>query len=455
MSKSQDEESGPRVLLLATCDTKMEEIAFIHNRLTSIDASIQPILMDIGRTPTTHSLINISQSDILSSSDQTRQLASLPRDEYSSHMIQAATSYVRTLHSNDPLHGVLGIGGSTGSSIIASLAQNAVPIGLPKLLVSTMASGDVGGLVGGVDLTLMYSVTDIAGLHFLSERVLGNAAAAVAGMALACYRADNSAAAAAGTAGRDHHHDGSRLAENKADGRNRNGGRKRIAITMFGVTTPGVDAIRSILTAPPHEAEVVVFHATGSGGRAMEALIRQGEFDAVVDLTTTEIADEVGGGVLSAGPERLLAGAEAGVPMVVSVGACDMINFGPRGTIKAELLEAADRGERRLHIHNPMVTLLRTTRDENKRIADFIVGKLKKARRKDMVKVVIPTEAISMIAGKGGPFEDREADEELFKGIEDGLKGSGIDIIKFDGLGINDEKFAEHVVKVLASINLS
>ncbi|KAF3017152.1 hypothetical protein E8E14_011036 [Neopestalotiopsis sp. 37M] len=442
MAKNQDEDAGPRVLLLATCDTKMEEIGFIHSRLTSIDPSIQPVLMDIGRTSTSHKLIDISQSDIFSSSGQTPpQLDSLPRDEYSSLMIQAATSHVRSLHSASPLHGVLGIGGSTGSSIIAAVLQKALPIGLPKLLVSTMASGDVGGLVGGVDLTLMYSVTDIAGLHFLSERVLGNAVAAVAGMALAYYRHDD-------------HDDGNSAAA--ADGRSsstrRAGGKKRIAITMFGVTTPGVDAIRAILTAPPHSAEVVVFHATGSGGRAMESLILQGEFDAVVDLTTTEIADEVGGGVLSAGPDRLLAGAAAGVPMVVSVGACDMVNFGPRGTMRAELLDAVDRGERKLYVHNPMVTLLRTTREEGKRIADFIVEKLQKARRKDLIKVVIPAEAISMIAGKDGPFEDREADEALFKGIEDGLRGSGVEVIKFEGLGINDEKFAEQVVKVLSDI---
>lgn len=435
MAKNQDEDAGPRVLLLATCDTKMEEIAFIHSRLTSIDPSIQPVLMDIGRTSTSHQLINVPQSDIFSSSGQTPpQLNSLPRDEYSSLMIQAATSHVRSLHSASPLHGVLGIGGSTGSSIIAAVLQKALPIGLPKLLVSTMASGDVGGLVGGVDLTLMYSVTDIAGLHFLSERVLGNAAAAVAGMALADYRRDTAAADGRGSSTR------------------RAGGKKRIAITMFGVTTPGVDAIRAILTAPPHSAEVVVFHATGSGGRAMESLILQGEFDAVVDLTTTEIADEVGGGVLSAGPDRLLAGAAAGVPMVVSVGACDMVNFGPRGTMRAELLDAVDRGERKLYVHNPMVTLLRTTREENKRIAEFIVEKLQKALRKDLIKVVIPTEAISMIAGKGGPFEDREADQALFKGIEDGLRGSGVEVIKFEGLGINDEKFAEQVVKVLSDI---
>lgn len=436
MSKSKDEEAGPQILLLATCDTKMEEIAFIYDRLTSIDARSRPILMDIGRTPASHPLISISHSDIFSR-DAPSDLSSLPRDEYSSLMIEAATSYVRehllpssSSSSASQIHAVLGIGGSTGSSIIAAVMRGAAPVGLPKLLVSTMASGDVGPLVGGADMTLMYSVTDIAGLNFLSERVLGNAAAAVAGMAASCFRD----------------------AEPREQQQQGKGRKKRIAVTMFGVTTPGVDAIRSILSS--RGAEVVVFHATGSGGRAMEALVRQGEFDGIVDLTTTEIADEVGGGVLSAGPDRLAAGAAAGVPMVVSVGACDMVNFGPRGTVSAELLAAADRGERKLYVHNPMVTLLRTTREENARIAEFMVDKLKKARRKDLVKVVIPTEGISMISGTDGPFEDRDADEALFRGIEDGLKGSGIDVIKSEGLGINDQEFAQHVVKVLGDLGL-
>lgn len=436
MSKSKDEEAGPRILLLATCDTKMEEIAFIHDRLTSIDARNRPILMDIGRTPASNPLISISHSDIFSQ-DAPSDLSSLPRDEYSSLMIEAATAYVRQhllpTSSSSPssqqqqIHAVLGIGGSTGSSIIAAVMRAAAPVGLPKLLVSTMASGDVGPLVGGADMTLMYSVTDIAGLNFLSERVLGNAAAAAAGMAASHFQ----------------------NAGPREQGKRK---KKRIAVTMFGVTTPGVDAIRSLLSA--RGAEVVVFHATGSGGRAMEALVRQGEFDGVVDLTTTEIADEVGGGVLSAGPDRLAAGAAAAVPMVVSVGACDMVNFGPRGTVSAELLAAADRGERKLYVHNPMVTLLRTTREENARIAEFMVDKLRNARRKDLVKVILPTEGISMISGKGGPFEDRDADEALFRGIEDGLKGSGIDVIKSEGLGINDQEFAQHVVKVLGDLGL-
>ncbi|KAK6068708.1 hypothetical protein SCUP234_03615 [Seiridium cupressi] len=423
--------NGPRILLLATCDTKLEEITFIHHRLTSISSNIHPILMDIGRSPVADSIISIPQPKILSAhtSKADADLTSLPRDEYSTLMANAATLFTRQLQTESPLHGVLGIGGSTGSSIIASIMRDAIPIGLPKLLVSTMASGDVGPLVGGVDLTLMYSVTDIAGLTFLSERILGNAAAAMAGMAGAYLEAEG----------------GQHVKDTKER-------KKRVAVTMFGVTTPGVDAIRSILSQPPHSAEVVVFHATGSGGRAMETLIQQGEFDAIIDLTTTEIADEVGGGILSAGPDRLLAGAQAGIPMIVSVGACDMVNFGPKETMKAGHLDAVDKGERKLYVHNPMVTLLRTTKEENRRIAEFIVGKLRRAQRKDLIRVVIPTGAVSMISGTGGPFEDREADEELFRGLENGLEGAGVDVVRFDGLGVNDNEFAKRVVEALVEV---
>lgn len=434
MSGSNNKANGPRILLLATCDTKIEEITYIHDCLTAIDPNSQPILMDIGRRPVSNPSISISQSEMLESSSSKPEvdLTSLQRDEFSTLMITAATSYLRDRQRMSPVHGVIGIGGSTGSSIIASIMRDAMPIGLPKLLVSTMASGDVGSLVGGVDLTLMYSVTDIAGLNFLSKRILGNAAAAMSGMARSYFRARE------GLEGSDASTPGGR--------------RKRIAITMFGVTTPGVDAIRSILSQPPHNAEVVVFHATGSGGKAMETLTRQGEFDAIIDLTTTEIADEVGGGILSAGPDRLLAGVEAGIPMIVSVGACDMINFGPKETMKAAHVDAANKGERKLYVHNPMVTLLRTTRDENRWIAEFMLEKLRKARRKNLIKVVIPMEAVSMISGTGGPFEDRKADEELFMGLEQGLDATGIEVVRFEGLGVNDQEFAQKVVDALVEV---
>jgi uncharacterized protein (UPF0261 family) len=437
MAGSSTEHLSPHIVLLGTCDTKMEDVAFVHAQLSSLCPEGRLVLVDVGRSSTQNNLVTVTQAEILKSaggSDSAKtDLSSCSRDEYLGKAIEATTSYVRNLHQKDPLHGVIGLGGSTGSSIIAPIMRNAIPIGLPKLLVSTVASGDVSHLVGGVDMTLMYSVVDIAGLNFLSKRVLGNAAAAICGMATLYARETASL-------------------ESTSEGKTR---KRRIAITMFGVTTPGVDQIRKILTEPPHNAEVVVFHATGSGGRAMETLIRQKSFDAIIDLTTTEIADEINGdGNMSAGPDRLSAGAEAGIPMIVSVGACDMINFGPKDTIKTELLEAAERGERNLYVHNELVTIMRTTKEENRRIAEFMVNKLKQCKRKDLVRVLLPTKAVSMISGKGGPFEDSEADNELFLGLENGLDGQGIEVCRYS-LEVNDREFAEAVVDKLLEVQES
>ncbi|KAI1846858.1 hypothetical protein JX266_007079 [Neoarthrinium moseri] len=457
MSESRTPGERPHIILLATCDTKMEEITFVHNRLSTLNPDSRLTLIDIGRTAVSNPLIIVSPDHLVRtiSSKPPPDLASQTRAAYSKTITSAATSYIHAQLGNPrtssqtsgqdendsrshhpPVHGIIGIGGSTGSSIVAAVMRAAVPIGVPKLLVSTMASGDVGHLVGGVDLTLMYSVVDIAGLNFLSERVLGNAAAAMAGMARAY------ASSTTTTTG---------SSPSQADGAPRQQRKQRIALTMFGVTTPGADRIRALLTRAPHGAEVVVFHATGAGGRAMEALVAAGEFDAVVDLTTTEVADEVGGGVLSAGPDRLAAAGAAGLPLVLSVGACDMVNFGPRPSVPAALAREAEAGRRTLHEHNAAVTLLRTSADESRRVAAFMVEKLRASRRPDRVRVLLPTEGISMISGKGGPFEDRAADEALFRGLEEGLEGSGIRVERH-AVEINDPVFAEKVVEALVGL---
>ncbi|KAK7951018.1 UPF0261 domain protein [Apiospora aurea] len=433
--------SDTRILLLATLDTKLEEAAYVLDQLLR-SSGVDVTILHIGRNT-----LSTEDTDPFESKDRVELLAceldppaaALSRGDYSSRMTNSATQRVRELmkSSTTAVHGMLGIGGSTGTSIIAAAMRDAVPIGLPKLLVSTMASGDVGHLVGGVDITLMYSVVDIAGLNFLSERILGNAAAAIAGMA---HTYSGSIEPSSATSGSE-----------TAAGSSSTNRRERIAITMFGVTTPGVDRIRHILSQPPHNAEVVVFHATGSGGRAMEMLIRQGEFDAVIDVTTTEVADEIGGGILSAGPDRLSAGAQAQIPYIVSVGACDMINFGPMSSIKQDLVEADRKGERKLYQHNPAVTLLRTSADENQRIGEFIGEKLAVYERKDLVKVLLPEKSISMISGDGGPFEDRGADKALFEALREKLKGTGIDI-ETHGLDINGTVFAEVVVSTLAAL---
>lgn len=293
-----------------------------------------------------------------------------------------------------------------------------------------MASGNVAPYVGASDLTLMYSVTDIAGLNFLSRTILANAAAAIAGMAVLSHRRANAEAS---------------IPAIEPVGEDR---KPRVGLTMFGVTTPGVEAIRRALENE-HGCEVLVFHATGAGGRAMETLVDTGQLDAVVDLTTTEVADEVVGGVLSAGPKRLEAAAQFEIPYVVSVGACDMVNFGPRETVPEKFVKEG----RKLHVHNASVTLMRTTREENVTVGEFIAKKLRlrrEARRKH-VKVLLPEGGLSMLDVSGAPFEDREADEALFEAIEKGLERSEIEVLR-DKRDINDPGFAERVVKMVMEL---
>ena len=257
-------------------------------------------------------------------------------------------------------------------------------------------------------------------MNSVLERILSNAAGAIVGMATTY----------------------STSLEKKAE-QTRPKGSKRIAITMFGVTTPCVDQIRKALTSPPHDSakhEIYIFHATGAGGKAMERLIREGQIDAVIDLTTTEICDLLSGGVFSAGPERLQAGSEKGIPMIVSVGACDMVNFGPKDTVPAKYKD------RNLFEHNPAVTLMRTNEEECAEIGNFIAEKLK-AYVKDpaLVKVLLPGGGVSMIDKAGQPFHDAQADEALFARIEHGLQGTGIDVRRLEE-NVNDNKFAEAVV---------
>ena len=287
-----------------------------------------------------------------------------------------------------------------------SAAMRTLPVGVPKLMVSTMASGNTAPYVDVKDITLMYSVVDIAGLNPLSRRILGNAAGAIAGMVAEGRR--NTAEVTA----RD---------------------RPLLAATMFGVTTPAVTAVREHLERAGFE--VLVFHATGAGGRAMEGLIDDGYVAGVVDVTTTEWCDEVVGGVLSAGPDRLGAAGRAGIPQVVSVGALDMVNFGAIETVP-ERFRA-----RSLYKHNDAVTLMRTTVDECVTIGRCIAGQLNRATGPTVV--VLPLRGVSAIDAIGKPFYDPDADRALFETLRESLS-SAVRIVELDA-HINDPAFAETV----------
>ncbi|GAA4987542.1 uncharacterized protein (UPF0261 family) [Nonomuraea thailandensis] len=330
-------------------------------------------------------------------------------------MAAGAARISRELWERGRLSGVLALGGSGGSSIAAA-AMAALPVGVPKLLVSTMASGDVSPYVGQSDVTLMYSVVDVAGINAISRPILGNAAAAIAAMA-AAYD--------------DRRRESPRESPRESRRESPRGDRPLVAATMFGVTTPAVNAARARLEELGYE--VVVFHATGSGGRAMEALVRDGYFAGVLDLTTTELADELVGGVLSAGPGRLTAAGAAGVPQVVSLGAVDMVNFGPIESVPERF------GQRRLLVHNPTVTLMRTTPQECAAIGREIGAKLVAAT--GPVALFVPRGGVSAVDVEGGPFHDPEADAACFAAVLGAVAGGDVQVVESED-DINRPRFA-------------
>jgi uncharacterized protein (UPF0261 family) len=322
-------------------------------------------------------------------------------------MTRGATEIARRLHDEGRLDAILGMGGSGGSALVAA-AMQALPIGVPKLLVSTMASGDTRAYVGTTDITLMHSVVDVAGLNRISERILGNAAAAAAAMA---RHAAGFVAPASD--------------------------RPVVAATMYGNTTPGVTAARATLEALGYE--VVVFHAVGTGGRAMEALVRDGLVDAVLDVTTTELVDELVGGVCSAGPERLTAAGARGIPQVVSLGALDMVNFGPIDTVPPRFRR------RTLYRHNAAVTLMRTTAAECAEVGRVIARKLNAAI--GPVVVFVPAGGLSMLGVPGGPFHDLDADAALVGSLAAELRPD-IEVVAM-ATDINDPAFGRAMAQRL------
>ena len=348
------------VVLVGTLDTKGVEYDYLRSRLRErgvdvvlVDAGVmgEPLAQpDVGREEVARAA-GAEVADLAASGDRGAAVETMAR---------GAAEIVKRLRAEGRLDGILALGGSGGSAI-ATYAMRQLPVGVPKLMVSTVASGDTRPYVGAVDVTMMYSVVDIAGINQVSERILTNAAAAIAGMADA---------------------QSIEIAES---------GRPLVGATMFGVTTPCVTRARERLEELGYE--VLVFHATGTGGQSMEALVRGGFIAAVLDATTTELADDLVGGVLSAGPDRLEAAGEVGIPQVVSLGALDMVNFGPMETVPERFRE------RRLYVHNPTITLMRTTPEECAELGRRIARKLE--RGPGPVSLFIPLRGISLIAVEG------------------------------------------------------
>jgi uncharacterized protein (UPF0261 family) len=413
-STTKNMSPSPRVALIGTCDTKLDELLYLRSEITRNGVDV--IFIDVGRKPTQHELIDVGQQQLLKHFGDVQDVSDLTRGELIKAMAVCATKAVIKLYDQGQINAMISAGGSGGTSLAAQVMRDALPIGFPKLIVSTVASGDTGPIVEETDITLMNSVVDVSGLNHILRQVLSNAGYAVAAMARAQASRRNEASA------------------KKT--------KKRVGISMFGVTTPAVDAIREHLESN-YDIEAYVFHATGHGGKAMERLVREGGLDAVLDLTTTEICDHLTGGVMSAGPHRLEAAAEAGIPNVISVGATDMTNFGPIATVPERYQK------RKLYEHNPVVTLMRTSNEEVRQVGEFIVDKLRSfAKDTNMVEVWLPTGGVSMIAVPDGPFADAEVDAGLFQTIKDGLAGSGIGVVE-DKRAINDEGFAHDIAEAL------
>jgi uncharacterized protein (UPF0261 family) len=394
------------VLLLGTLDTKGDELAFLRERLR--DAGVGVLLADVGTLEPATVEADITRDEVGAAAgvDVEALREAGDRGAAIAGMAGAAAALARRLYDDGRIHGILSAGGS-GNTAIATAAMQALPVGVPKLMVSTMAAGDTSDYVGGVDVTMMASVTDVAGINSISARILANAAGAMAGMLQ-------------GPAPRIED------------------GRPLVAATMFGVTTPCVTRAREELERRGYE--VLVFHATGTGGKAMEALVDGGLLSGVLDVTTTELCDDLVGGVLSAGPTRLEAAGRAGVPQVVSLGALDMVNFGARDTVPPKF------EHRNLYVHNPSVTLMRTTAEECAELGRRIAGKL--AAATGPTSLFVPLGGVSLIDAEGQPFHDPEADAALFDALREGLAGSSVELVELDA-NVNDEEFADAMVDKL------
>ncbi len=398
------------IVLLGTLDTKGVEYDYLRRMLEADGCEV--ILIDAGIMGTPLARPDVPREEVAraAGADVAVLAAAGDRGAAVETMARGAAALVQRMHAEGRLDAILGLGGSGGTALV-SHAVRALPVGVPKLIVSTVASGDTRSYVGAADVTMMYSVVDIAGINRISERILSNAAAAIAGMARASAAFRPSVAA-----------------------------KPLVGATMFGVTTPCVTVARERLEELGYE--VLVFHATGAGGRSMEGLIKDGFITAVLDITTTELADDLVGGVLSAGPERLEAAGALGIPQVVSLGALDMVNFGPYDTVPSQF-----KG-RLLYRHNPSVTLMRTTPEECAELGRRIARKLNAAR--GPVALFIPLGGISLIAREGQPFYDTAADAALIGALREHLDPRvGVHEVDTD---INDAAFARAMADRLHEI---
>ena len=398
--------ASKRVCIVGTMDTKGIEFSFIKTQIESTGVSTCVINTGILGEP--QLTPDISADEVAQAGGSSLQALRDEGDRGNSVtiMAQGAATLVAEKHAAGEIDGIISLGGSAGTTI-GTTAMQAVPVGVPKIMVSTLASGDTSPYVQSKDICMMYSVVDIAGINRLSRQILANAAGAIVGMVNAEAPADA-----------------------EAD-------KPLIAATMFGVTTPCVTKAREFLEEAGYE--VLVFHATGTGGQAMEDLVKGGFLAGVLDVTTTELADELVGGILSAGPDRLEAAGQSGLPQVVAPGALDMVNFGPPDTVPEKF------SDRLFYQHNPTVTLMRTTAEETAELGRIMARKLSEAQ--GSTTVIIPTQGISAIDKTDQPFDSPEARTAWSENLKAHI-GDNVTVIEMDA-HINDDEFAAKLAETL------
>ena len=396
------------VAIVGTFDTKGEEFAYLRSRIES--TGLATLVIDCGVLEAPAFTPDVSRREVASAAGQRLEdlVATHDRGSSIAAMAAGAAVVVRRLFEEGRIQGLISLGGSAGTTI-GTAAMRSLPAGFPKVMVSTLASGDTRPYVGTKDIAMLYPIVDIAGLNRLSRRILGNAAAAIAGMV------------------------------NQEDAEDREA-KPLIAATMFGVTTPCVTMARRILEQ--NGFEVLVFHATGAGGQAMEGLIADGYVAGVLDITTTELADELAGGVMSAGPHRLEAAARKGIPQVVCPGAIDMVNFGPLDSVPEKYRQ------RRLYVHNANVTLMRTTPAECAELGRITAEKLNRAQ--GPVAFLMPLRGVSAIDSTGLPFSWPEADSSYLDALKANIDPR-IRLVEVDA-HINDEDFARDAASCLLEL---
>lgn len=396
------------IAILGTFDTKGKELKFIKECIEAAGCATLCV-----HTGVFEPLIepDVSNADLAAAvgADIGAIIEKRDRATATEVLSKGTQALIPQLYAQGKFDGIISIGGSGGTSL-ATPAMRALPLGVPKVMVSTMASGDVSPYVGTSDVIMIPSVVDAEGLNDISKVIFQNACNAVVGMV-----------------------------QNKKE--IESDGKPLLAATMFGVTTPCIKAAKEYLEGEGYD--VLVFHATGTGGQCMEALIEQGFIKGVLDLTTTEWCDQVVGGVLAAGPDRLTAAGKAGIPQVVSVGALDMVNFGPWDTVPAQFKD------RNLYKHNPTVTLMRTTPEECVQIGTEIATRIAAAKGK--TAMMLPLKGVSAIATEGQAFYDADADAALFDTLREKLAGTDVELIEMD-TDINDSAFAIAAAKKLISM---